>query len=260
MKNPYVPKKVRVLGVEKQTPDTKMITLDFRAGNVPGQFLELSLLNIGEAPISICSGSKEHTQLLVRAVGNVTNRLCSLNVGDSVFVRGPYGTGYPVETFDGDIAIIAGGTGTAPLRSVIQYIGQNRNKFGEVSLFLGFRSPQEVLFKKDIRKWGKLFNVDLSIDKPYRGWKENVGFIHTLVERSKFKKDTTALVCGPPIMMRAVVNVLTKKSFRDENIFVSYERLMHCGIGKCGHCMVNDKYVCRDGPVFNYTEAKHLED
>ena len=261
MKNPYIPEKVKILRAEKQTYDASLLTLRYRTDYSPGQFLEVSVLNIGEAPISICSYSKQYTEILVRAVGNVTHHICSLKERDSLFIRGPYGKGYPMDKLkDRNIVIIAGGTGIAPLRSVIKYIEQNRNNFYDISIFLGFRTPREILFKRDLKLWEKLFNLSISIDKPCKEWRKNVGFVHTIVDQFNFERDTVALICGPPLMMKAVTEILKKKNFKDENIFMSYERLMHCGIGKCGHCMINDKYVCRDGPVFNYKEAKYLED
>jgi anaerobic sulfite reductase subunit B len=260
--NPYIPKKAIVVKTERQTEDSILIRVDAKENATPGQFMELSLLNIGEAAFSIASYSEDYVEFLVRSVGNVSSALGGLRSGDCLLLRGPYGRGYPMEELaGGDVVAVAGGSGLASIRPVLEFMRKERKRFGRVDVFLGFRNPDEILFRKDIKAWERCFKVHLAIDKPSPGWSGEVGFIHAIVEKSELTgKDATAVICGPPIMIKFVVAALKGKGFSDEKIFVSLERRMQCGIGKCGHCMIKEKYVCKDGPVFPYKEAMNLEE
>jgi anaerobic sulfite reductase subunit B len=261
--NQYEPKTFKVSEKTDFTSDTFLLKVPCSMHPEPGQFVEVSVMGIGECPISVCSYSKNYIELLIRNVGNVTGKLALLKKGNSILIRGPYGHGYPMKDMVGkDIVIIAGGTGTAPPRSVIEYIEKNREKFHQVTIFMGFRDPTEVLFKDDIEKWSKQFNVTLCVDKcedpSYSG---QVGFVTDIFAKTDLSNENTAvIVCGPPIMMKIAIEKLKNNNFDDNQIFLSFERHMKCGVGKCGHCNVAGKYMCKDGPVFAYDTAKHFYD
>jgi anaerobic sulfite reductase subunit B len=258
----YVPQQVKIDKIITETADTKRFRLAWSVPHQPGQFVQMSLFGIGEAPISVCSSSSDSVELCVRNVGNVTNALFSMKEGGKVGVRGPYGNGYPMHEFRGkNILVIAGGTGVAPVRGVLKYLEDHQKEYGNVDIFVGFRSPADILFKKDIEHWKDLFSFNITVDKPDEGWKGSVGVITSLLSQAQLKRlNSVVLTCGPPIMIKFVIQDLLEMGFDEQQIWVSLERMMKCGVGKCGHCMVQDKYVCRDGPVFNYLEAKNLED
>lgn len=264
--NPYLPKKVKILSVTKETNDISTFRLDYPVKNKPGQFVEVGVLGIGECPISFCSYSNKHIDLCIRNVGNVTNAIHHKTKNDYVVVRGPFGNGYPLEQmFGNELVLIGGGTGAAPMRSVIDYVEQNRKKFGKVSIFFGFRNYENILFKKDFKKWSKLFNFQFTLDCPPNNIKLsklkcNTGAVTSLLEKAEFSENAKALICGPPIMLKFIIPVLMAKGIKEQNVFISFERLMSCGIGKCGHCELNGKYVCKHGPVFRYDEAKNFTD
>ena len=267
--NPYLPKKVKILSVTKDTNDISTFRLNYPIQNKPGQFVEVGVLGIGECPISFCSYSKKHTDLCIRNVGNVTNAIHKKSKGEYLVVRGPFGNGYPMEQISeehvsrnlkNELILIGGGTGAAPMRSVIDYVEQNRKKFGKVSIFFGFRNYENILFKKDFKRWSKLFNFQFTLDCSTNKLKCNTGAVTLLLEKAKFSENTKVLICGPPIMLKFIMPVLMAKGIKEQNVFISFERLMSCGIGKCGHCELNGKYVCKHGPVFRYDEAKNFAD
>lgn len=255
----YVPKKVKIKDFHRETQDIVNIRADFRCKHEPGHFVMVGLPGIGEAPISMSSYSDKYIELHVREIGNVTNALGKLKKNGYIFVRGPYGKGYPMEELkDLNIIMIGGGCGVAPLKSAIEYIEQNRKKYGNIDLFFGYTTPKEILFRKRISSWKKNFNLNLSVDKNSHGgtrFKAKIGFVTELVKKAKLMTGNTAImICGPPIMMNISVDILKKKGFREHQIYVSTERLMDCGLGLCGHCMIHGKYTCLDGPVFRYDE------
>jgi sulfhydrogenase subunit gamma (sulfur reductase) len=249
-----------IIKKEFHAPYTFLFTLNKNFGGEPGQFVQVSLLPYGEVPISLCSYDRKNPQLLIKAVGNTTDAICALDVKSRLWIRGPYGRGYPMEEVKGrDLVVIAGGTGVAPPRSVLDYVEAHRKNFGKVSVFLGFRNPEEILFKEDIEHWQKKFDTLITLDKGDENWKGRVGVITTILEDKKFEPNTVFVICGPPIMIKFVIELLKKKNVKDEQVYVSLERRMKCGIKKCGHCMIHGKYVCRDGPVFRYDEVKGIE-
>ena len=259
--NPYLPKNARIIGKWNETEDTSTFRVKFPSSHEPGQFAEVGIMGIGEAPISICSHSSKFMDLCIRDVGNVTKHLTSKTKGDAVSIRGPYGNGYPMQDIIGnDVVFVGGGTGVAPLRGALEYIMQKRNRFFDVSLFLGYRSPKDILFKRDLDKWKETFDLNLTVDQADKSWKGLKGVVTAPLEKAKLNPDTKAILCGPPIMIKFVLQTLLKKGLKEENIYTSYERLMHCGIGKCGHCMVSGKYICKDGPVFRYDTSKNMFD
>lgn len=240
----------------KQTEDTFLFRLEHPMAHDPGQFVQASVLGIGEAPISICSYSDKFIELDIRAVGNVSNKLCCLEEHDRMLIRGPYGKGYPMKDMKNkNLIIIGGGTGVAPVRGVIEYVREHRRSFKNVNIFLGYRDPDNILFKEDIKEWGKIFEVHQTLDRAPEGYKGNIGLITKLLEDNHpSPKNTIAVICGPPIMIKFVIRLLKERKFKDSQIYISHERHMKCGIQKCGHCMIKGQYVCKDGPVFRYDQ------
>ncbi|MBL7055314.1 FAD/NAD(P)-binding protein [Candidatus Woesearchaeota archaeon] len=258
--NPYLPKPYKVLSFTRESSDSFTIKVDMRINHEPGQFVQVSVPGIGECPISICSDSNKYIELNIREVGNVTNALSKLKKGSVVFVRGPYGNGYPMRSLRGNnILIIGGGCGVAPLRGIIEFVANNREDYEDVNLFLGYRSPADMIFKKETKKWKKDYQVDVSVDKVPHGQSchdMRVGFItDALKEMHLDKNNRVVFICGPPIMMRYVIEILKNKGFNDKQIFISAERLMYCALGVCCHCMIKGKFTCIDGPVFRYDEV-----
>jgi len=235
-------------------------------GQRPGQFVEVSVFGIGEAPISVSSSPTRDTtfQLAVRNEGDVTKAIHALKKGDIVGIRGPFGNGFPLKALEGkDILIIAGGIGLFPLRSLVQYILDRRSSFGKVTLLFGARSPAERLFLDELAAWSKNPDVEFleTVDRGDENWKGNVGVITTLIPKVKIDpKKTIALTVGPPVMYRFVINELKKRDIPDENIMLSLERRMKCGVGKCGHCQINGVYVCQEGPVFTLAQLRNLRE
>ena len=265
MKNEYLPAKAKITEFHRETPDIVNMRLSFRCRHDPGQFVMVSLPGIGEAPISISSFSDRHIDLHVREVGTVTNALGRLKKGGSVFVRGPYGKGYPMEEMRHlNVVMIGGGCGVAPLRSVVEYIERNVKDYPRVDLFFGYTSPRDMLFRSSVNAWKRKFNLHLSVDRNPRReacYNASTGFITELVKKSELEAGNTAvLICGPPIMMTTAIADLKKRGFREHQIYVSTERLMECGLGLCGHCMIHGKYTCLDGPVFRYDEISDVRE
>ncbi|MFH1316225.1 MAG: FAD/NAD(P)-binding protein [Candidatus Woesearchaeota archaeon] len=260
----YIPRPYKVTDYVRETTDTFTIKVDMKIKHDPGQFVQVSIPGIGEAPISICSDSEEYVQLNVREVGNMTKALSKIKKGDTLLIRGPYGKGYPMKDLKGkDVIIIGGGCGVAPLRGVIEYIENNRKNFKDVIMFLGYRSPDDIIFKKDLKVWKKRYKIDMTVDENPKSkfcYDAKTGFVTEALKESKFTfENKVAFLCGPPIMMKFTINILKGKGLDDDQIFISAERLMYCGIGVCCHCMIHGKYTCLDGPVFRYDEIKRFK-
>ncbi len=261
--SPYKPILVKVLSYNRETSDTFTIKLDWSLKHEPGQFVFCSLPGIGEAPISICSSSDKYIELNIREVGNMTNKLAELKEGDELLVRGPYGKSYPMEKFMGkNLVIVGGGSGVAPLKGVVEFINNSRDDYNDVQLFFGFRSPDDLLFKYRIDDWKNNLGLKLSFDKVSEPTDlGEQGFVTQLVQEDvEFDENSIAFICGPPIMIEKTAEILSKKGFKDEQIYISAERLMYCGMGKCGRCMIHGKYTCLDGAVFRYDELKDYKD
>ncbi|MCP4092289.1 MAG: oxidoreductase [Planctomycetes bacterium] len=234
----------------------------------PGQFYSVTIPGIGEAPISISSSltrCEENTfEMVVRKVGNVTNALHNLVYGDKVGIRGPFGTTFPVDTAmkGRDLVFICGGIGLVPVRSAIHHVLDNRQDYGDISILVGTRTPADRLFVSECEEWSKrddvnfLETVDVAIArKPI--WTGPVGVITTLLPRLNLDPaKTTTIVCGPPIMYRFVLMELRKLQLPNDQIYLSLERRMKCGVGKCGHCQINGKYACQEGAVFKYSDIE----
>jgi sulfhydrogenase subunit gamma (sulfur reductase) len=267
----FIPEMASILKVEEMTPLEKVFTLQLPGGrplgNRPGQFVEVSVLGVGEAPISICSSpsrSTETFEMCVRKVGDVTAALHQLKAGDKVGIRGPFGHGFPIESFRGkDMLFAPGGLGLPPARSLINQVLDERALFGRVIILYGARTPAELLFKDELQRWAERSDVELllSVDRGDESWTGNVGVITTLFKFiSVYPRNTVAVTIGPPVMYRFVLMELLGKGISEGNIYLSLERRMKCGIGKCGHCQINNVYACQSGPVFSYKELKGLEE
>lgn len=235
-------------------------------GHKPGQFVEISLLGIGEMPISISSSPtrKGSFELVIRNVGNLSNAMHSLAEGATVGIRGPFGNGFPMNDLKGkDILIIAGGIGLFPLRSLIDYILDKRDEFGRLTLLSGCRTPGERMFVTELERWCKGQNCEVleTVDRGDECWTGNVGVVTTLFPKVEIDaQNTFAITVGPPVMYKFVVAECKKKGIADERILLSLERRMKCGVGKCGHCQINGVYVCQEGPVFTYADIRELEE
>ncbi len=257
--------------VRDETPDTKTFTLRFRDqpnGNhfhfLPGQFLELSVFGCGEAPFCIASSPTRPGVLetTVRRTGQLTDQLHRLGNGDEVGIRGPFGNGFDVQAARGkDMLFVAGGIGLPPLRSLIWNVLDERDRFGKVTILYGARTPSDLVYKHELEEWGKRSDVDLlvTVDVAPHDWTGNVGVVPVLFEKVTLHPESTlAYVCGPPIMIRFVVRDLLTRGFKEESVISTLERMMQCGIGKCNHCAIGHRYVCRDGPVFDYRQIAEL--
>ncbi len=272
MKSLYLPKLAEVLKVEPLSEKEKLFQLRMKDGSrlshKPGQFVEVSVLGVGEAPISVSSSPTRDSsfELGIRAVGNVTRALHRLQPGDTLGIRGPFGNGFPVSELLGqDLLFVAGGIGLCPLRSMVQYAIDKRGQFGKITLLYGCRQPAEQLFQREIAEWRRRQDIEImeSVDRcPLDvSWGGSVGVITTLFPRVDIEpNNTTALVVGPPVMYRYVVAECLKKGIAKDQILLSLERRMKCGMGFCGHCQINNVYVCLDGPVFNYEELSKLKE
>ncbi|CAA7613551.1 FAD/NAD(P)-binding protein [Magnetospirillum sp. UT-4] len=267
-KDPMLPRQFRIDKVRRELSDTftMELTPDAKAGFVfkPGQFNMLYVFGVGEVPISISGDPGDRTKVVhtTRAVGAVTRAMDALKSGDTVGVRGPFGTAWPVEAAYGqDIVFVAGGVGLAPLRPAIYHAMANRERFGKVVVLYGARTPEDILFRAEVEKWRGRFDMDVlvTVDRATGKWGGNVGVVTNLVGRGGFDPlHTTAFVCGPEVMMRFVAAALEKKGVDRSSIWVSMERNMKCGCGLCGHCQWGPHFVCKDGPVFRYDRVADM--
>lgn len=267
--SPMVPTAFVVRKVKRETQDT--FTLELRGTRngtkfafLPGQFNMVYVYGVGEVPISI-SGDPEDTTTLVhttRAVGTVSSAMKKLAVGDIVGIRGPFGTSWPVETTKGkDVIIVGGGIGLPPLRPSIYSILRYRESYGKVHLLYGARTPADILFPKQLDAWrkGNAVQVHVTVDRSLPGWKGNVGVVTTLIPKIDFDPhNAIAMMVGPEVMMRFTAMELLKRGISPDDIYVSMERNMKCGIGLCGHCQYGPHFICKDGPVFAYSRIKEL--
>jgi sulfhydrogenase subunit gamma (sulfur reductase) len=267
----YVPTMARLLKVEPLTELEKVFTLELPGGgslgNEPGQFVEVSLFGIGEAPISVTSSPSRSNgtfELCVRKVGDLTGALHQLEPGAKVGIRGPFGHGFPIAKMKGkDILFVAGGLGLPPLRSLINEVLDQRGAFGRVIILYGCKNPGEMLFKEELAEWAGRDDVEfhITVDRGDEAWEGNVGVITTLFPKITVNpRNTVAATVGPPIMYRFVLMELLGKGIPETQIYLSLERRMKCGVGKCGHCQINDLYCCQDGPVFRYADIMGLEE
>ena len=268
--NILLPREAEVVNAEMTTAAEKHLTLKLKDGSsfeyAPGQIVEAGLFGYGEIPLGLSSSPtrEDAFELVVRKVGKVSSALAKLEKGDSLTIRGPLGNGFPLDDLrDQDILIVSGGIGLCPTRSLIRYILDRRSEFKKFTLFYGTKSPSEMLFEEDLKQWRCSMDLDYheTVDRADEQWKGNVGVITGLFAKAKdMHADTRVIICGPPVMYKFVIMELDKLGIPRENVFVDLERRMKCGVGKCGHCQINDKYVCLDGPVFRLSDIENLEE
>lgn len=237
--------------------------LDFDGGQemdyMPGQFVEVSIAGIGEAPISISSSpTQKGLELVVRNVGSLTKAIHKLEVGDKLGIRGPYGSTYPIEQAKGkDLVFICGGIGLVPQRSFIRYALDHRQDYGNITVLIGTKCYTMRLFREELALWmeRKDMTVLETVDEAHDCWDGNVGVVTTLIPKIENDLPNSIVsICGPPIMYKFVLMALAEAKVPEENVFVNLERRMKCGVGKCGHCQINEKYVCQEGPVFRFSD------
>jgi NAD(P)H-flavin reductase len=267
--DPMLPQPYRVQRVRREIPDTFTLELEPANGSgIPpfatGQFNMLYVFGVGEVPISISGNPAQPTPLVhtTRAVGTVTRAMRKLKPDEVIGVRGPFGSHWPIEHAQGkDVVIVAGGIGLAPLRSALYQIIAQREQYGKVALLYGARTPADILYRRDLERWRGRFDLEVSVtvDQATGTWHGSVGVVTKLVPRASFDPgNTMALVCGPEVMMRFTVAELEKRGVASEHIYLSMERNMKCAVGFCGHCQYGPHFVCKDGPVFQYSRVHSL--
>ncbi len=261
-----------ITDIRKDTPDVKTFRAVSPEGGVvfkhmPGQCAMLSIPGVGEAMFSITSSptNTEFMEFSIKKCGCLTDWLHQMDVGQQITIRGPYGNAFPVETElrGKDLLFIAGGIGLAPLRSVINYVLHYRENYGKIDIVYGSRSKDDLVDFNEIRdEWSHAENVNvyLTIDRKQEDWDGHVGFVPNYVKELGFSTDKTALVCGPPIMIKFVLGALSELGFDKKQVYTTMELRMKCGVGKCGRCNIGSKYVCKDGPVFRCDELEELPD
>ncbi len=267
----YLPETAELTQVRPVTALETFFEMRFASGrelgHMPGQFAEVSVAGVGEAPISVSSSPtmKGSFQMVVRKVGNVTSALHRLGPGATVGVRGPFGTHFPVEeAMKGkDIIVVGAGLGMVPARSVIQYVLHHRSNYGQVTILSGTKTPADRLFVEESKEWARQPSTAYleTVDRGDENWKGPVGVITTLMPGLKINPENTfVVIIGPPVMYKFVLIELDKMKVPKQNIYLSLERHMKCGVGKCGHCQINGIYVCQEGPVFCYADVKAIRE
>lgn len=270
MSEHLIPQTARITDIMQEAPDVKTYRVQFPQGEafsyMPGQCAMLSLPEVGEAMFSISSSPTDSPmEFSIKEVGSLTEKFHRLEPGWDVGIRGPYGNGFPLEMMrDRDLLFIGGGIGLAPLRSLINYCFGHRERFGDVHIIYGARSPQDLVFKRDLfENWPERerTQVDVTVDAGDEDWDGPVGFVPPFLEElDPDPQGKVAITCGPPIMIRFVVQSLEKMGYQYENIVTTLEKKMKCGVGKCGRCNLGNKYICLDGPVFTMDQLDELPD
>ncbi|MDQ7826510.1 MAG: FAD/NAD(P)-binding protein [Candidatus Eremiobacteraeota bacterium] len=265
--NPYIPFSAEITEVTPETPDIKTFRLKLPEegwSHLPGQFLELSVLGVGECPISISSAPLHlpALDLSIKKIGLVTEAVHDLRKGDAVGIRGPYGRSFPMREWEGrSLLIIGGGIGIAPLRPIIQQALSQRDLYRDISIIYGARSPQDCVYKDQLKEWEGAEGAKawVTVDRGDETWSGHVGFVPSYLEElAPPPADTVAITCGPPIMIMFVLKALEKLGFTPPQIYTTLEMKMQCGVGICGRCGLGDRYICIDGPVFCYEEILKL--
>lgn len=264
MHNEYIPFTSEIKEIIKHTEIEYTFRMSFEGDVKPGQFFEVSIPKYGEAPISVSGIADGLVDLTIRKVGHVTNEIFESGVGRTLLMRGPYGNGFDLDIYKNkELIIIAGGTGVSPVRGVIDYFAKNINECANLTLIAGFKGTKDILFKEDFKCWESSgATVIKTIDTEEEGYTGKVGLVTKYVPEIKINEmsNVEAIVVGPPMMMKFATQALLERGIPESQIWVSQERKMCCGIGKCGHCKINDTYICLDGPVFNYVKNKELLD
>jgi NAD(P)H-flavin reductase len=268
MRNPYQPARAVLRDVIPETGNIKTFLVE---GDEPlsfeaGQFVELTVPGLGEAPFTPSSepGRAQQVAVTVMQAGRVTSALHAMQPGAVLGLRGPYGNRYPLERFDRrDILILGGGVGMAPLRSLLLGLLKERDRFGRIILCYGARTPADLLYRDQLKEWSAMegLEVHLTVDRTDNGWDGKVGVVTSALDEVELDAGrAVSAVCGPPVMMKFGALALLRKGFAEDSLYLSMERNMSCGIGKCGHCRVGHSYVCRDGPVFTFAQLKDVQE
>lgn len=265
----YWPQLTPIERIERETPDTATYFLNaekipWRKSYLPGQFAELSVFGVGEAPFCLCQSATraDFIELTIRKTGALTNLLQDYEVGDLVGLRGPFGNSFHSPAALGkDLVFVAGGIGLPPLRSFINYALDHRDDYGRIYVLYGARGPADLVYKNELAAWQRSdkLTLALTVDRGDETWQGKVGLVTELVaELSLAPESTMAFTCGPPIMLNFVRAALKAKGLEDKQIITSLERYMKCGVGKCGHCCVGHHYLCTDGPIYSFEQIRHL--
>jgi sulfhydrogenase subunit gamma (sulfur reductase) len=269
-KNIYLPRLYQIMEIIPETSDIKTFRLDLESGNsshLPGQFAELFVPGVGEAPISITSSptQKGILEFSIKRTGLVTSAIHRLNPNDRLGIRGPYGNTFPLSDLTGqNLLFIAGGIGLAPLRSLINYVldTEKRNHFKKVTILYGARSPQDLVFKWELKKWQNREDITflLTVDRGDDQWKGTVGLVPNVLKENVQVNplEWKSIICGPPIMIKFTIKALLEMGFQPPDIITTLEMRMKCGLGKCGRCNIGPYYVCKDGPVFTYQQLQNM--
>lgn len=267
-----VPTDATIFETIEETPDVKTFRVRIDDDSYreeftyrPGQFAELSVLGVGESTISITSTPTrpDYLEFSIKRIGLVTEAIHTLVPGDKIAIRGPYGNSFPLESFkEKNLVFIAGGIGLAPLRSVLNYCLDNRDDYGHITLIYGARSPEDLVFRWEYKSWKeqKDFDLELTVDCASAGWEGRVDFVPALLKDvAPSPENAVALTCGPPVMIKFVLEDLVYLGFKPDQVVTTLESKMQCGVGQCGRCNIGPKYICKDGPVFSLAELNNIK-
>ena len=263
MKNEYIPFPSQVKKIIPHTDVEYTFRMSFSGEVKPGQFFEVSIPKYGEAPISVSGIGQDTVDLTIRKVGKVTNQIFEHYEGNTLLMRGPYGNGFDLEIFKGkEVFIIAGGTGLSPVKGIVDYFSDHPQDAIRTTLIAGFKSPQDILFKQDFEKWKNTIQVIQTVDSAPEGYQGLTGMVTKYIPDLPISdpESSVFITVGPPVMIKFTIMEILKRGVPESNIWISHERKMCCGLGKCGHCKMNDAYICLDGPVFQYAKSKDLID
>ena len=266
MKNPYELIKAEIVDIKEETSNIKTFTLKPKdpISFATGQFMEVAIPGFGEAPFTPSSNPKDNKKMefTIMKAGRVTSALHDMKTGQKLGIRGPYGLGYPLNDFKNkELLIVGGGVGLAPLRSLLYALFNEIDNYKKVDLRYGAKTPEDIVYKNEIGNWGKdgKSSVIMTVDVGSKSWKGNVGLVTTILEDIKIDlNNAAAVVCGPPVMMKFATFRLLEKGFKPDNLFLSMEKNMSCGVGKCGHCRLGEYYACKEGPVFRYDKINNI--
>jgi anaerobic sulfite reductase subunit B len=261
--NPYMTYPVKIKEIIKHTEIDYTFIIEKTIDAKCGQFIQVSVPGYGEVPISISDYNDNQIELTIRKVGHVTDAIFNKKPGDTLQIRGPYGNSFePEDYFGKDLIMVTGGTGLAPVKYIVNYFHENLDKLNSFKLISGFKSSEDILFKDSFKRWEENMDICLTIDTPEEGWEGNIGFVTSHVAELKLPniENTNVIMVGPPPMLKFTGMGLYELGIENEQIWVSFERKMSCAIGKCGHCKIDETYVCVEGPVFKYDKAVQLID
>lgn len=263
--NPYLPTPHKILEIIAETDIDYTYRVAYDREIVGGQFVEVTVPTQGECPISVSGIGPNSIDLTIRHIGKVTNEIKKLVPGDVLYLRGPYGNGFDIESYRGKhLVVTAGGTGLAPVRSLVEYYVAHADELTRLDIVIGFKTPKDILFKDQVEEWrkNKKINIILTVDKNDEEFECSTGFITEHVKKIALAdlENLAVVIVGPPIMMSCTAREFQLLGVTNDKIWVSFERNMSCGLGKCGHCKIDETYVCLEGPVFRMDAARNLLD